>query len=251
MPYDKGTREADVKFKNVYEQMDDFSQKSIFEKVTPLNDTEVRDRLGEIIKHQGPILVAKYSNIVGVDVGEMQVDTGRIEPCIILRCLDKTLVPFGEKTIPESLRISESQDVKIVIREDFVMFGHTCSASCVSLNVGCSIGIPSVKSSGSVGFFVKKGNPATPEYGFLTAAHVALSSFEGFYESTDSFNKHSFSVSEHNIVHPSHEDNEQRDDQIGCVLEASIGDYGKNKIGIDAAFVKFYQQDLGGTVICL
>lgn len=79
------------------------------------------------------------------------------ELCIVLYCLDKNIILFGEKLLLE-LIVGWFCD----IREDFVMFGK-CLRLCLlfSLNFfefGCSIGIFFVDFVGFVGFLVELKN---------------------------------------------------------------------------------------------
>lgn len=134
----------------------------------------------EIIQEQGDAIYSKYSNVVGIGISpERSVgDLIQNEPCIVLYCLDKNIIPFGETQLPESIAGWPCD-----IREDFVMFG-TCPFPCPSSsqNVpepGCRIGIPSVESAGSVGFLVESNYQVnTLGSGFLTASHVAIERFE-------------------------------------------------------------------------
>lgn len=75
----------------------------------------------------------------------------KLGPCIILYCLHKCLIPFGEKPLPESIAGWPCD-----IREDFVRFGQ-CPQNCTAQNQrlpdpGCSIGKKWDSSSGSAGF---------------------------------------------------------------------------------------------------
>ena len=94
--------------------------------------------------------MAKYSVIVGLSVDSVQRADGD-EPCIVIHCLDKSLVPFGEKPLPDSIN-----KCQVEIREDFVLFGQL--KNCTSLVAGCSIGRPSNPSAGAAGFLVRSKN---------------------------------------------------------------------------------------------
>lgn len=65
-------------------------------------DKTTRQRLGDIINNRGMKLFANYSNITWISPGYVFRRT-RYEPCILLHCLDDTLIPFGEKELPEHL----------------------------------------------------------------------------------------------------------------------------------------------------
>lgn len=183
--------------------------------------------------------MAKHSIIVGLGVDSVQrgdVD----EPCIVIHCLDKSLVPFGEKPLPKFI-----EGFPVEIREDFVFFGYC--ANCTSLEAGCGIGRPSHPSAGSVGFPVRS-NDSPSERGFLTASHVALEDFEKLYETNTLLSENPLNQTVHRIVHPpfieTHNNN-----FIGNVVESFCGNYGQYGTGIDAAYVKVYKPKLGGTCI--
>lgn len=52
--------------------------------------------LDHIIEMHTDKLYASYSNIIGIRIGR-RVHYDKLEQCIIIYCLDKTLIPFGEK----------------------------------------------------------------------------------------------------------------------------------------------------------
>uniref|UniRef100_K1QBK3 Uncharacterized protein n=1 Tax=Magallana gigas TaxID=29159 RepID=K1QBK3_MAGGI len=93
----------------------------------------------------------------------------------------KSLIPFGEKRLPESIAGWPCD-----IRKDFVRFGR-CPGNCPAQNrslpdTGCSIGIKSDSSSGSAGFLYKSKEPTNAlGDGFFTAAHVAVKAFEDLF----------------------------------------------------------------------
>lgn len=193
-----------------------------------------RKKLLQIIEIHEDRLLASYSNLVGIGLrieneDGCQLTTPRIE----LFCLDKMIVPFGERRLPKYL-----EGHSVLISEDFYMF-LSCQ-NCNSLNNGCSIGRHYDNSAGSIGFFFKN---CLSERGFLTAAHVALNNKElnELYDSTELFSKRN-NGSNHQIVHPSYQ--EKIDAKIiGNVSEAFCGNHeqklgGFQYTGIDAAFVK-------------
>lgn len=188
-----------------------------------------RELLRSIIQKHEDILIANYSNISGIGVGQFRSnDSGLDDLCIVLHCLDKFTVPFGERMLPKYI-----EGHQVDIREDFYMLG--CSKDCESVDSGCSIGRPSVVSSGSVGFFVKKTLPS-PEEGFLTAAHVALDDevCSELQDTSHLFSKQCPESKWHRIVHPSFEDSDMNN-EIGTVAEAFYGT--REHKGIDAAYV--------------
>lgn len=107
----------------------------------------------QIIQDHGKKIYALFSNVVGIQVGKARRVGNSIQegPCIILYCLDKGLIPFGEKPLPESIAGWPCD-----IREDFVRFGR-CFINCPAQNQslpdpGCCIGIKGDEHSGSAGF---------------------------------------------------------------------------------------------------
>lgn len=111
-----------------------------------------------------------------------------------------------------------------------------------------SISIPSVKLTGSVGFFVKSNDyQGFTKYSFLTAAHVAIKQCDELYEGSSLLSNHSLAKLSHKIIHPSPVDNAVNI-VVGEVIESFIGNFGSNeigRIGIDAAFVET-KQEVGG-----
>lgn len=196
-------------------------------------------RLKGVLKEHRKRLMANYSNIVGISPGIMSKTRRHGAPCIVLRCLAKNFVPFGEQKLPETL-----DGYPVDIREDFIMFGH-CTGNH-SLKSGCSIGIPSVDIAGSLGFFVKLKNPSSlsSNTGFLTAAHVALERFTELCDTNTFLSRHPLRRYVHNIVHPSRKDSNITQ-TIGVVCEAFCGNCETTDIGIDAAYVTTNEEEIG------
>ncbi|XP_065938350.1 uncharacterized protein [Magallana gigas] len=209
------------------------------ERKAPVVDDSTRKQLKQIIQEYGDKIYARHSNVVGIRIGKARRvgDTIQEQPCLVLYCLDKFLVPFGEKPLPEAIAGWPCD-----IREDFVRFGicpDRCLASSQNLpDPGCSIGIPSHDSSGSVGFLIESKDPLhTFEFGFLTASHVAVKRFEQLYHDEKLLSMHYLKLNDHFIVHPSWIDNGRNDHRIGKVVESFCGNYGLNKIGLDFAVI--------------
>lgn len=206
----------------------------------------IRKKLKVVIKEHGEKIFAKYSNVVGMCISNIRCVSGYTlaTPCIVLYCLDKTLIPFGEERLPEYLAGWPCD-----IREDFVMFGN-CPNRCSLYNPnlpepGCSIGRPSDFSSGSVGFLVESKNPVNKlKYGFLTAAHVAIERFQELYKQNSLLSmNHLLSQQKHFIVHPSWEDNEHINNTVGEVIESFCGHYCTS--GLDFALVRSNEREEG------
>lgn len=197
-----------------------------------------REQIGKIIKRQGERLFANHSSIVGLGIGNMDSKI----PCIIIYCLDKDLIPFGEKPLPKTL-----EGCACDIREDFVMFGWSCF-DCHEIghpNYGCCIGLPS-KRIGSAGFLVKTSALDMEVSGFLTAAHVATEDLSSLYHKKSLLSKLDANRYKRNeIVHPLLPDN-NIGPCIGKVRESFCGNWGPEEIGIDAAFVQNYKVKKAG-----
>ena len=214
---------ADLEFDYIYAK--EFIENTLFTREPPPVDKQKRTSLRKIIQDEEDKIIALYSTVVGIGIGQtMRSETEFGDPCIVLYCLDKTLVPFGEKKIPNFLK-----EYIVDIREDFFMFG--CSMDCRQLDKGCCIGRAGDKSAGSLGIFVKSNLSSSNESGFLTAAHVA-------YGNVLELNKSVTPVDGdfHPIVHPVWSNR-----VIGIVTKAFCGNREANgyKKGIDAAFVRF------------
>ena len=182
-----------------------------------------RTRLNEIIRKKGEQICAKYSSVVGIDVSNiLTYHEGITEtPCIVLYCLDESLVPFGENPLPSSI-----DGFPCDIRVDLVMFGSCRSENCINLNPGCDIG--SLHFAGSAGFLVNK--PYDPYEGFLTAAHVAAGNASGIYRrNSDNFDN--TNGSNEKIMHPS-----ESVYSVGTVDNLIFGNY--CSYGADVAIVR-------------
>lgn len=215
------------------------------ERKAPVVDNTTRKQLKQIIQDHGEKIYALFSNVVGISIGKARRDSNSIteEPCIVLYCLDKCLIPFGEKPLPESIA-GWPWD----IREDFVRFGR-CPRNCPVQNQslpdpGCSIGIKSGSGSGSAGFLYESGEPNN-EFGdgFFTAAHVAVKDL-GKLTSNTSFTMARLCPDDNIIVHPSFPDNGHENFRIETVVEAFSGIH--DDIYLDFAVVKIIGSRNGG-----
>lgn len=221
------------------------------ERKAPAVDNSTRKQLTQIIQEYADKIYARHSNVVGIRIGKARRVGNTIQehPCLVLYCLDKFLIPFGEKPLPETI-----EGWPCDIREDFVRFGicpNRCLASRQNLpDPGCSIGIPSDDSSGSVGFLVESKNPLhTFEFGFLTASHVAVKHFEQLYHDEKLLSMHYLNRKDHLIVHPSWTDNVKIDNEVGKVVESFCGNYGLYKIGLDFAVIASNNSRNGGIFV--
>lgn len=217
----------------------------ILERKAPAADTSTRKQLKQIIQDHGKKIYALFSNVVGIQIGKAR-RVGKLiqeEPCIILYCLDKCLIPFGEKPLPETIAGWPCD-----IREDFVRFGR-CPKNCPAQNQslpdpGCSIGIKSDSSSGSAGFLYESKEPTNAfGDGFFTAAHVAVKDFRNLYPDT-SFTMANLRPDYHIIEHRSYPKIGYKYYRVGEVVEAFFGM--RENIGLDFAVVKTIDRRNGG-----
>lgn len=205
-------------------------------------EKNVREMLSKTIKNQGERIYANHSSVVGLGIGNMDC-SGQRTPCIIIYCLDKDLVPFGEKPLPKTL-----EGFCCDIREDFIMFGACFDCHEIAHpNPGCCIGLPS-NGIGSAGFLAKTNESGLETSGFLTAAHVAAENWTDLYYKKALLSE--FKVGQYNyeIVHCPLLPNDNSGQIIGKTRESYCGNWGPEDIGIDAAFVQNYEQDKAGIV---
>lgn len=242
------SKDIQFEFVNVEKSKDrnkEVEQLRILERKAPAVDTSTRKLLKQIIQDHGKKIYALFSNVVGIQIGKARRVGNFIqeEPCIILYCLDKCLIPFGEKPLPESIAGWPCD-----IREDFIRFGR-CPKNCPAQNKsipdpGCSIGIKSGSSSGSSGFLYESREPNNElGDGFFTAAHVAVKDL-GKLNSNTSFTMARLCPDDNIIVHPSFPDNGHENYRIGTVVEAFFGIH--DDIALDCAVVKIIGSRNGG-----
>lgn len=222
------TEDTEFEFVNVEEIVEEVENLKEHEREAPAVDKATRAQLNRIIEEHAEKIYAIYSSVVGMRIGKVRRvgDTIQKEPCIVLYCLDKTIIPFGEKPLPDSIAGWPCD-----VREDFVMFG-ACPNKCSPMSQnfpdpGCSIGVPSDIASGSVGFLFESNDPKNPNVsGFFTASHVAIErSYLELFQNDATFSSLALKSDDHCIVHPSCEDNGHVDHTVGSVQEAYCGNY--------------------------
>lgn len=207
-------------------------------------DISLNHILKQTIQEQGKRIYAQYSNIIGIQISKVRCKGDKIlnQPCIVLHCLDKTIIPFGENPLPNIIA-GQPCDV----REDLFMLGIQCQycASPEKPEPGCSIGIPSDNCSGSVGFYCK--SMASSGSGFLTASHIAVKTDEEVFQYKGE------SYQEYKIVHPSFRDNNNTDNLVGHVVLSMFGnfDLSESKTGLDLALVDIDSCEQEGIVLYL
>lgn len=205
-------------------------------KIQELN-SDVRQKLGQTIKNQGEKVYANHSSVVGLGIGTTN-SYGSNTPCIIIFCLDKDLIPYGEKPLPKYLDGWHCE-----IKEDIVMFGGCFDCRQIAHpNPGCCIGSPSI-GFGSAGFLVKNKGTQEQASGFLTAAHVAAENWHDLYDSNTLLSKLGVGHLQNKIVHNAIP-NQNSGQVIGTVMESFCGNW--EGTGIDAAFVQIAEQTRGG-----
>lgn len=131
----KVSNETAFEFINV----DDIDENQEEEEINPaVAESTIADAM-QIIRENGEKILAKYSNVIGIRVGQTR------SHCITLYCLDRTIVPFGEHPLPKFI---EGRPCNV--REDFFILG-TCPLNCTDElpKPGCSIGVPERQGAGS------------------------------------------------------------------------------------------------------
>lgn len=188
------------------------------EETAPSIPSAVQQALGEYIDSNAEKIYAKYSNVIGIDVSNVLTRDNKETPCIVLYCLDKTIIPFGEKELPCML-----QEFPCDIREDIMMFGSCDKCIENTLSSGCDIG--SSYMGGSAGFMIN-----SPFRGFLTAAHVAVKNVGAIYKSEENDLFCARGLREE-IVHPF-----KSPVIVGEVEKCILGNF--NNDGLDVAIVR-------------
>lgn len=238
--------------------LDEAKKIQLKEKHHPALNESTRRKLEDVIKTNQKNLYKKYSNIIGIGISNVRREekTFVTGPCIVLYCLDKNIVPFGENTMPSS-----TGGYPHDLREDFAMLEicpNTCPSSDIdSPELGCSIGIDSKidGTTGTAGFMVQSVNDSD-EFGFLTAAHVAVAESKR----NKTHLKKADLKGEIKIIHPSYINDEEIREKVeilkkenknisfekvkdlnsefGYVVEAFYGNYEER--GLDLAYVQSY-----------
>lgn len=205
---------------------------------------DIRSKLNNIINSESEKIYANYSIVSGLGVDNVRYDGNESfnEPCIVIYCLDKFLLPYGEKMLPTSLG-----GYLCDVREGVFMFGSCADCRHADPDPGCTICRPDKMEIGSAGFFVRSTKSKNVT-GFLTAAHVVIEDFYDLYNQGLYLSKcrHALKAKQHEVIHISGLYNSHH--ATGEVENSFIGNYCEkgNPIGIDAAFVKSYKRRLGG-----
>lgn len=106
-----------------------------------------KSHLSEIIYSQADRLYANHSTIVGIGISNVRCINGDIirEPCIVIYCSDKSIIPFGEKPLPTSINGCHCD-----IRENIFLFGICNDCGEENARPGCSIGMTISNAFGSI-----------------------------------------------------------------------------------------------------
>ena len=223
--------------------------------MNPLSEVEkhTMGNMRKLVQIHEDILLANYSNLVGIGVSRI-VDGIRCgKPCIVLHCLDKTIVPFGENMLPKFI-----EGYPVEVQENLYTFAY-CE-TCPPIDYHCSIGTLHFENGktytreGSVGFFVNNRLDSHGS-GFLTAAHVVFSQtqLKHIYNSKDIFCK-ADEEDNYKILHQSKAD-KKTFEVIGQVNKAFFGNCNTTPngvdtlVGIDAAYVKCASSIQKGTFL--
>lgn len=194
-------------------------------------------QLEKVIEENEESIFKSNSTVIGLGISNVRCNSKNIwpDPCIVVYCLDKNIVPFGELPLPQTIGKWPCDH-----REDFAMFA-ACPSSCSPLVIepGCCIGPHTKDVSGSAGFLVESTTD-THQRGFLTAAHVAIGEFKKLYNDKMFLSAHYLKRTENVIVHPCYQDDQTHGIKVGYVVEAFCGNYQQK--GLDFAFVRSEDQ---------
>lgn len=201
-----------------------------------------KSHLSEIIYSQADRLYANHSTIVGIGISNVRCINGDIirEPCIVIYCSDKSIIPFGEKPLPTSINGCHCD-----IRENIFLFGICNDCGEENARPGCSIGMTISNAFGSAGFFAK--STKTNQTGFLTAAYVVIRELEKLYLANAFLSQCNDSDERNVVVHPSECHAGGLSKGIGEVIESYCGNY--QSAGMDAAFVANYNPTARGKFV--
>lgn len=125
-----------------------------------------RKEMRDIIAKNQYKLLALHSNVIGVGLGCMSDKLG--EPCFVLYCVDKSLIPFGEEELPRDL-----VGYPVEHRDDYVMLSRADDTSPIK---------PTLSQKGSVHMLVKPRAKSISDTGFLTSAQIAPTFLELYRE---------------------------------------------------------------------
>ena len=126
-------------------------------------EENTRISLQEIIKREEVKLLATHSNFIGLGLG---CKSGK--PCIVLYCVDNSLIPFGEPKLPNYI-----EDFTVDLKNDIVMFGHWFgSKTLTARNINIEPCLLEYEGSNRV-LVSRYKSLSIVGSGFLTCTHVA------------------------------------------------------------------------------
>lgn len=213
-----------------------------YEDKTPAVSESEKKRLCEIIYSQADRLYAHHSTITGIGISNVRCIKDDIiqEPCIVIYCSDKSIIPFGEKPIPNMINGCNCD-----IRENVILFGSCDDCGEENANPGCGIGMTFSNGFGSAGFLAN--STRTDETGFLTAAHVVVRNLEKLYVANVFLSLCNGGDESNVIVHPSVYHANRNGLQSRCTGEVRNSYLGNYQLaGVDAAFVRNYKPTIRG-----
>lgn len=137
---------ANIEIVTIAERIEQLSEQmktiSNFEKIKPAVEIAEKNRFRRVINDNAGYLCANYTNVVGLG------DNIIPQPYILIYCLDKSIIPYGENKLPETI-----QGYSCDLREDMViMFGTSMECRYENPNPGCSVGMSFKHEFGSAGF---------------------------------------------------------------------------------------------------
>lgn len=213
-----------------------------YEIKTPAVSESEKSHLSEIIYSQADRLYANHSTIVGIGISNVRCINGSIirEPCIVIYCSDKSIIPFGEKPLPTSIKGYHCD-----IRETIFLFGICNDCGEENARPGCSIGMNTSEAFGSAGFLAN--STKTDQTGFLTAAHVVVRKLQKLYLANALLSECNDGDESNVVFHPLKFHASPQSKSIGVVLESFCGNY--QSAGMDAAFVRNYNPTTRGKCV--
>lgn len=136
---------AKTKKPNELEKIREIREK---ERKAPVLPDAIRIQLNKIINSQAETMYANFSTLTGLSVSTVRYEHSNLinDPCIVLYCLDKSLVPYGETQLPTNVG-----GYPCDIREGTFSFGSCTDCRHANPGPGCSIGMPSDSHTGSAG----------------------------------------------------------------------------------------------------
>ncbi|XP_061180638.1 uncharacterized protein LOC133189251 [Saccostrea echinata] len=192
-------------------------------------------KIEKYLEENSKDLLKKHSNLEMIMASTYRIKKGKIskEPCIVLYCSCKGVVPINEAKFPTTIH-----EIKTDVREGFFHLecnfnGDVCAVSKDLLNplrMGASIGKEGEQIEGTLGGFVKSND----EFGFITCAH-------NFY-GPDEMETPELPKTPITVVQPSHE--REGSQECGKTVRSvsSFSNVNEENITVDATFVRLTER---------